>query len=124
MMSAQFLSLYNIEEYRIGSTSCEEFSLCIWQNNIMCCSDGLLTASDTYNFAVYANPADNVSVTIEQIEWLSDKEARNDVDLGQYTEQNKTNPTIWVRYNKFEAELMQTMLRLIHTESRLPLYSI
>ncbi len=118
-MSAHFLSLssYNIEEYRIGSTSCEEFSL--RQN--MCCSDGLLTALDTYNFAVYANPEDNVSVTIEQIEFLSDKEARSDVDLGQYTEQNKTNPTIWVRY---EAELMQTMLRLIHTESRLPLYSI
>ena len=116
------LSSYNIEEYRIGSTSCEVFSLCICIRQNICCSDGLLTALDTYNFAVYANPEDNVSVTIEQIEWLSDKEARNDVDLGQYTEQNKTNPTIWVRYNKFEAELI--MLRLIHTESRLPLYSI
>ncbi|XP_064382658.1 uncharacterized protein LOC135331440 isoform X3 [Halichondria panicea] len=83
-----------IEEIRIGSTNCEEFSSCIQQN--MCCSNGgFLTASESYNFAVYANPADNVSVTIEQIEWLADNEARSDVDLGQYTQQNKTNPTIW-----------------------------
>ena len=86
-----------IEEIRIGSTNCEEFSPCYQQN--MCCSNGgFLTASESYNFAVYANPADNVSVTIEQIEWLADNnEARSDVDLGQYTQQNKTNPTIWVR---------------------------
>ena len=85
-----------IEEIRIGSTNCEIFYPCNQQN--MCCSNGgFLTASESYNFAVYANPADNVSVTIEQIEWLADNEARSDVDLGQYTQQNKTNPTIWVR---------------------------
>ena len=86
-----------IEEIRIG-LSCQSFPYMDTQH--MCCSSGSWTASNLmsfYDFVVYANPEDNVSVTIEQIEWLSDKEARNDVDLGLYTQQNKTNPMIWVR---------------------------
>ncbi len=86
-----------IEEIRIGS-HCKGFPYI--DTRYMCCSSSSWSASSigsSYEFAVYANPANNVSVTIEQIKWLVDKDARNGVDIGLYTLQNKTNPTIWVR---------------------------
>ncbi|XP_064382661.1 uncharacterized protein LOC135331441 isoform X2 [Halichondria panicea] len=83
------------EEIRIGS-HCKGFPYI--DTRYMCCSSSSWSASSigsSYEFAVYANPANNVSVTIEQIKWLVDKDARNGVDIGLYTLQNKTNPTIW-----------------------------
>ncbi len=40
-------------------------------------------------------------MTVEQIEWLVDKETRNDVDIGLYVEQDESNPVIWVSKLEF-----------------------
>ncbi len=53
-------------------------------------------STDSYRqYTVYADPAD-VTVTVEQIEWLVEKETRNDVDIGLYAKRDKNNPVVWV----------------------------
>ncbi len=88
---------FNSDEIRISSVDCVQFSR---SSERKCCLASSIWPSQAINayypLAVYANPVDNVSVTIEQIEWQVEKETRNDVDIGLYVEQDESNPVIWV----------------------------
>ncbi len=93
---------FNSDEIRITPVDCVQFSRC--SERKCCLASSIWSISQennayyllTYPLAVYANPVDNVSVTIEQIEWQVEKETRNDVDIGLHVEQDESNPVIWV----------------------------
>lgn len=57
----------------------------------------MLNKDSHRRYTVYGNPTE-VNVTVQQLEWLVEKETRNDVDIGLYVERDSINPVIWVSY--------------------------